>query len=109
MRPNHNRGDAARNELRVALRVPLGRYGAAMTGWQYSAPQWDPTRDGDEELWARAIAADGWRTWLDHTGTWTDINGRRVRVWSLRRPCRRPFSVHEHTKTCVDSLLAGPH
>ena len=109
MRPNHNRGDAARNELRVALGVPLGRYGAAMTGWQYSAPQWDPTRDGDEQLWAHAVAADGWRTWLDHTGTWTDINGRRVRVWSLRRPCRRPFSVHEHTKTCVDSLLAGPH
>ncbi len=85
------------------------RYRASMTGWQYSAPQWDPTRDGDEELWARAVAADGWRTWLGHTGTWTDVNGRRVRVWSLRRPCRRPFSVHDHTNTCIDSQPERAH
>ena len=94
---------------RAALHVATGRYGAAMNGWQYNAPQWDPERDGDEELWAHAVAADGWRTWLETTGTWTAINGRRVRVWSLRRPCRRPFSVHDHAATCVDGQRATAH
>ena len=40
-----------------------------MNGFQYGAPQWDPARDGDEELWAHAVAADGGRTWLETTGT----------------------------------------
>ena len=71
--------------------------------WQYSARTWDPDRDGDEEEWARRTAADGWRTWLEATGAWVRIDGRPVRVWSLRRPCQHPFSVHDHTTKCRDA------
>ncbi|MBM6402161.1 hypothetical protein [Phycicoccus sonneratiae] len=78
-----------------------------MTTWQYTARQWDPERDGDEEQWAQTVAADGWRTWLDGPGAWTSIDGRRVRVWSLRRPCLRPFSVHDHAAKCGPTTISG--
>ena len=74
-----------------------------MTTWQYSSRRWDPDQDGDEEQWARRVAAEGWRTWLDGPGSWVGIDGRRVRVWSLRRPCLRPFSVHDHAAKCLPS------
>ena len=80
-----------------------------VTDWQYTTRVWDPTLDGDEEDWARAIAADGWRTWLGHPGSSTTINARQVRVWSLRRLCRRPFSVHDHAATCVGTQPAVGH
>ena len=72
-----------------------------VTTWQYSSRRWDPDQDGDEEQWARRVAAEGWRTWLDGPGSWVGIDGRRVRVWSLRRPCLRPFSVHDHAAKCL--------
>ena len=51
--------------------------------------------DGDEETWARAVAAEGWETWHS-TGVWFTLEGRRVRRWSLRRPCTRPWSANDH-------------
>lgn len=60
---------------------------AAPHGWQYSLVDWDPTGDVSEENWARALAAAGWRMWIG-PGPWVDVNGRRVRRWSLRRPRR---------------------
>ena len=46
-------GEQGAGTNRPALHVGIGRYGAAMNGWQYNAPQWDPERDGDEELGPR--------------------------------------------------------
>ena len=66
-----------------------------MASWQYTTVRFDPTRDGDEEDWARAVAADGWTTWR-RAGATATIDGRRVRVWALRRHCMRPFAVHHH-------------
>jgi hypothetical protein len=33
-----------------------------MAGWQHRTVDFDPESDGDEEAWARAVAAEGWRT-----------------------------------------------
>ncbi len=71
-----------------------------MTSWQYTTLRFDPTRYGDEEAWARAVAADGWTTWR-RSGATATIDGRRGRVWALRRPCLRPFAVHHHTRDCA--------
>lgn len=51
---------------------------------EYALIDYDPTTDGDEADWARALDADGWRTWHD-TGVWVTLNGRKVRRWSVRR------------------------
>lgn len=58
---------------------------------EYTLRDYDPETDGDEVEWARRLDEQGWRTWHD-TGVWVDVNGRRVRRWSLRR--RKPA---EHT------------
>ena len=71
-----------------------------MTGWQHGCRDFDPSVDGAEEEWARAIAAEGWRTWHP-TGVWVNIGGRRVRRWALRRPCDRPWSAHDHDRKCL--------
>lgn len=70
-----------------------------VSGWQCGIRDYDPTSDGDEEEWATAVAAEGWRTWHP-TGVWVTIAGRRTGKWALRRPCSRPFSVHDHDSAC---------
>ena len=72
-----------------------------MDGWQHTTRDYDPATDGDEATWARTVAAEGWRTW--HTsGVWVTVGRRRVRRWSLRRSCARPWSVHDHGETCLE-------
>ena len=73
-----------------------------MAGWQHSTLDYDPASDGDEEEWARAVAAEGWRTWQP-TGVWVTVGSRRVRRWALRRRCLRPWSAHDHAQLCVDA------
>jgi len=58
----------------------------------YSLFDFDPERDGEEEAWARAVAAEGWRTWHP-TGVWVTVGSRRVRRVSLRRR-RQPAAEH---------------
>ncbi|GGL27798.1 hypothetical protein H9L10_03455 [Phycicoccus endophyticus] len=53
--------------------------------WEYRLHDFDPARDGDEEEWAQARAAEGWQMWAS-PGAWVSIEGRRLRRWSLRRP-----------------------
>lgn len=38
-------------------------------GWQHCCLDYDPATDGDEEQWARAVKAAGWRTYAA-TGIW---------------------------------------
>ena len=76
-----------------------------MTGWQHTTLDYDPATDGDEEAWARAVALEGWRTWHSAAGTWVTIGNRRVRRWALRRPCSRPWSVHDHEEKCVGARV----
>ncbi|KGN41868.1 hypothetical protein [Knoellia aerolata] len=54
---------------------------------EYALMDYDPVTDGDEADWARELDANGWRTWHG-TGVWVEVNGRRVRRWSVRR--RKP-------------------
>ena len=70
-----------------------------MSGWQHTTLDYDPTTDGDEEEWARAVAAEGWRTWHS-SGVWITVGGRRVRRWAMRRACERPWTAHEHHGDC---------
>lgn len=42
-------------------------------------------RGATEEEWARRLAAEGWQMWLPGSGPWVELNGRRVRRWSVRR------------------------
>ncbi|MGO4132354.1 hypothetical protein AB4Y70_12680 [Janibacter sp. YAF2_2] len=52
--------------------------------WRYTLR--DLTDADDPEVWAKALAAEGWRLWIPgNTGAETVINGRRVRRYSLRR------------------------
>ena len=74
-----------------------------MSGWQHTSLDYDSTTDGDEEEWARAVAAEGWRTWHS-SGVWVTVNGRRVRRWALRRRCTRPRGVHDHENLCADVM-----
>jgi hypothetical protein len=46
----------------------------------------DPATDGDEEAWARAVAAEGRRTWHP-SGEWVKVGSRRLLRWALHRPC----------------------
>ncbi len=48
-----------------------------MRGWQHTSLDYDPTTDGDEEEWARTVAAEGWRTWHS-SGVWVTIGNRRI-------------------------------
>ncbi len=72
-------------------------------GWQHGCLDYDPEADGDEESWARTVAADGWRTW-HATGIWITVGNRRVRRWAVRRACARPWSVHSHQEKCATDL-----
>ena len=72
---------------------------AAVTGWQHTTRDYDPATDGNEEAWARTVAAEGWQTWTA-SGVWITLEGRRIRRWTLRRPCSRPWSVHDHAAQC---------
>ena len=67
-----------------------------VTSWQCTV-RFDPTRDGDEEDGAGAVAADGVTTWWPAGATAT-IEGGGVGVWALGRHCMRPFAVHHHTR-----------
>ena len=69
-------------------------------GWQHRTLDYDPTTDGDEEAWARAVAVEGWRTWHP-TEVWVTVGSRRVRRWALRRPSLRPWSAHDHGRVCL--------
>lgn len=71
-------------------------------GWQYTTRDYDPGADADELEWARAVALEGWRIWHP-SGVWVEVNGRRVRRWSLRRACFRPGTVHDHESRCRDA------
>lgn len=73
--------------------------------WQYALWDYDPLVDGTEEEWAAKVADGEWRTWLPASGEWIVLGGRRVRRWSLRRPCARPFSVHVHDHACGQRAL----
>ena len=53
--------------------------------WTYAVHDYDPERDGDEEVWAASLAAQGWRMWEAGPGPWITLEGRRLRRWSLRR------------------------
>jgi hypothetical protein len=44
-----------------------------------------PELGQSDEEWAREQAAEGWQMWDAGHGAWVDINGRRVKRWSLRR------------------------
>ncbi|GAA4402901.1 hypothetical protein GCM10023168_13910 [Fodinibacter luteus] len=74
-------------------------------GWQHGTHDYDPETDGDEVEWARARAAEGWRTW-HASGVWVTVNGRRVRRWAMRRPCTRPWGVHDHAERCAGGAVA---
>jgi hypothetical protein len=66
-----------------ACTVPDGRYLARM--WTYRLADFDPSAGVVEEEWARGLAAEGWQMWLPGSGPWVELNGRRVRRWSVRR------------------------
>lgn len=51
---------------------------------------YDPERDGDEQAWAAALAAQGWRPWDAGAGPSITLEGRRLRRWSLRREASTP-------------------
>ena len=53
--------------------------------WQYTLRDYDPELVQPEDDWAREQAAQGWQMWDAGHGAWVDINGRRVKRWSLRR------------------------
>lgn len=75
-----------------------------MSGWQHTTLDFDPEVDGSDGEWARRIAELGWRTWHS-AGVWVDVGGRRVRRWSVRRPCERPWSVHDHASKCLGAVV----
>ena len=83
----------------AAARVGATGHPPDMDGWQHSTLDYDPERDGSEEEWARAVAADGWRTWHP-TGVWITVGSRRVRRWAMQRPCLRPWTSHDHAGLC---------
>lgn len=74
-------------------------------GWQYTSRT---VEDGvDLEQWCLPLREEGWRTWEPGHGTYTEIHGRRYLVVNLRRPCFRPFGVHDHAQVCVPHLPEG--
>ena len=76
-----------------------------MSGWQDTSLDYDPTTDGDEEEWARAVAAEGRRTWHP-SGVWVTVNGRRVRRWALRRPAH-VLGESTTTRTSVQTSMSS--
>ena len=82
-------------------------YAHDVTGWQYTTRDYYPATDGDEEPWARAVAAEGWQTW-HAPGVWITLEGRRERRWSLRRQCPRLWSVHDHGTACAVPNQGAP-
>ena len=86
--------------MRAPARRHTGRIASRrVSGWQHGTHDYVPVRDGGEEGWARALAAQGWRTW-HRTGVWVVVGSTQVRRWAMRRPCDRPFSVHDHESAC---------
>jgi hypothetical protein len=73
-------------EGRLRSLIPAG-HGPSYLGdvWIYTLVDYDPERDGPEEEWGKKLAAQGWQMWDAGHGPWVDINGRRVKRWSLRR------------------------
>lgn len=67
-----------------------------MPGWTYLTHDFDPDAGETEEEWAARLAGEGWRMWIRGGGSWIEINGRRVRRWSLRRWVERPTAVAGH-------------
>lgn len=71
-----------------------------MDGWQHSPLDYDPATDGDEAQWG----SEPWppkadRAWHS-SGVWVTIGNRRVRRWAVRRPCTRPWPVHDRQQKC---------
>ncbi len=53
--------------------------------WQHTLRDYNPEHGQTEEDCARAQAAEGWQMWDAGHGASVDMNGRRVKRWSLRR------------------------
>lgn len=50
----------------------------------------DPSAGMAEDEWARGLAAQGWQIWAPGAGPWVELNGRRVRRWTVRRQGGHP-------------------
>ena len=83
--------------------------------WRYTLR--DLTDADDPEVWAKALAAEGWRLWIPgNTGAETVINGRRVRRYSrgggkatgtLRPPSQGSGDKARRSKRCRASSARG--
>lgn len=71
----------------------------AMHDWQHSTLDYDPSADGAEVAWVRAVALEGWSTW-HATGVWVVVAEQERTTLGAAPSMRATWSDHDHNETC---------